>query len=251
MDLSRMKKHIGQLKNTGVRCVVVYRTVPDDPSSCLIVETDRLPDMYHDNVMECVNSPEAQKTNNFYDILNRRTFADGQNALQALHYKGFLRKAQVAQVTLLPFPGHELPLAMLNAQLDGTMDQYAAEAKVAEEAKVDAARKSNPMSDPNDPAAIAQGLLLQAELLDAEAEVKRNEAYAIAPELKPSTKAAPKTRGRPKLSPEEKAIKDEERKVKRRERDRERAAEKREAKKIADQQAKIDAKILRDAERLD
>ena len=241
--MANMKKHVGILNNTGVRCVVVFRKIPDDDENCLIVETERLPDMIHDNIMECVGSPEAQQTNDFYEILNRRTLSDGTNALQALHYKNFLRKTPIEAVSLLPFPGQKLPLGMLNAQIDGTMDQYTAKESVKQKEEVAAEVAANPMSDMNDPTMRAKALMLQADMLEAEAKGKREEALALDPEL------GVKKAGRPKSTPEEKAVAAEARKAKRRERDRAKAADKKSKKAEAVVQAAIDSKIVRDAER--
>jgi hypothetical protein len=242
MDTTRMKKHVGYLDNTGVRCVVVFRQVPDDPENCLLVETDRLPDMYHEGIMNAVNSPEAKETNDFYEILNRRNFSDGTNCLQALHAKNFLRKIPVSQVILSPFPGHKLPLALLNAELDGTVDDYNKKASETPTALAEEAAKVE--TEENQIVAEAKSLLLQADLMEAEAASKRDQAYALAPELKESQK---KKRGRPKLSEAERAERAEQRKIKRRERDRARAAERREAAKQAELQSAVDKKVMRDA----
>jgi len=79
-------------------------------------------------------------------------------------------------------------------------------------------------------------------LLEEDAKSKREEAYALAPELRPG-------RGRPADPEEIKAQKEEERKAARRERDRAKAAEKREAKKTEALDAKVNAKLARDAAR--
>jgi len=91
MAIENLKKHSGQLANTGVRVAVVFRKLPNDEQNCLIVETERLPDSYHDYVIQCLNSKEAMETNDFYEVLNRRTFPDGTNCLTSLHQRGFLR----------------------------------------------------------------------------------------------------------------------------------------------------------------
>jgi hypothetical protein len=233
--------------NTGVRCIVVFRKVPGEENMCLLVETERLPDSYHDNIIEYVNSREAQETSDFYEILNRRTFSDGLNALQALHYKNFLRKVPIEQVILTPLPGHQLPLAMANAQIDGTIEEYASQEEQKAEAVKAEAVKADPMGDPNDPVVIAKGILLQADLLEAEAKSKREQAYAMAPTLMADVVATEKKRGRPALSEEEKAAKAEERKAKRRERDRAKAAEKKAKAEAEKKQKAVDNKVVRDA----
>lgn len=240
MAIENLKKHAGQLSNTGVRVAVVFRKIPNDEKHCLIVETERLPDSYHDYVIQCLNSREAVETNDFYEVLNRRTFPDGLNCLTALHQRGFLRKEPVTNITMYPLPGQAVPLALINATIDKTVDKYMAEQKAPEATPSIAETITKAMQDP---VAVAKGLIMQAELLEKDAEAKRNEAYALAPELKPS-------KGRPADPEEIKAEKLEERKEKRRERDRLRAAEAKQDKKDAEMDAKIAAKLERDAARV-
>ncbi len=240
MAIEGLKKHAGQLSNTGVRVAVVFRKLPNDENSCLIVETERLPDSYHDYVIQCLNSREASETNEFYEVLNRRTFPDGLNCLTALHQRGFLRKEPVANVNMIPLPGKVVPLALINATIDKKVDEYMAKQKA-----------NTPTDDidkvvssvKQDPAALAKGLILQAELLEADATAKREEAYALDPESRPG-------RGRPTLPDDIKAEKLEERKEKRRERDRLRAAEAKVDKADAALDAKVAAKLKRDAARV-
>jgi len=245
MSIENLKKHSGQLSNTGVRVAVIFRKLPNDDKHCLIVETERLPDSYHDYIIQTLNSREASETNDFYEVLNRRSFPDGSNCLTSLHQRGFLRKEPIANVTMLPLPGHAVPLALINATIDKKLDEY----------KADQAAKSTPPASnvvdeavelgkavEADPVAIAKGLILQAELLEQNATAKREEAYALAPELKPG-------KGRPALPEDIKAIKEEERKQKRRERDQRKAAEAKIEKKESELNAKVAAKLKRDAAR--
>lgn len=246
MAIEGLKKHSGQLQNTGVRVAVVFRKLPTDDTHCLIVETERLPDSYHDSIIQSLNSKEAAETNEFYEVLNRRTFPDGMNCLTALHQKGFLRKEPVTNVTMLPLPGQAVPLGLINATIDKKVDEYIAkqgktpEPTVAE--TVAAAMQQNP-ANPQDAVAIAKGLILQAELLEKDAAAKREEAYALDPSSKPG-------RGRPTLPVDTKAEKLAEQKAKRRERDQRKAAEAKAAKKEAAVDAKVAAKLKRDAARV-
>src|ERR1700679_2097281 len=112
-----LKKHVGQLANTGVRIAVVFRKLPNDDSHCLIVQTERLPDSYHDYLLQTLNSKEASETNEFYEVLNRRTFPDGTNCLTSLHQRAFLRKEPVSNVNMIPLPGHVVPLGLINATI--------------------------------------------------------------------------------------------------------------------------------------
>lgn len=246
MAIEGLKKHAGTLGNTGVRVAVVFRKLPNDDKHCLIVETERLPDSYHDYLIQTLNSREALETNDFYEVLNRRNFPDGLNCLVALHQRGFLRKEPVTNVTMLPLPGQAVPLALINATIDKKVDEYVKSTQApltdpVADAVASAQKPANTVPEA-DKVSVAKGLIMQAELLEEDAKSKREEAYALAPELRPG-------RGRPADPEEIKAQKEEERKAARRERDRAKAAEKREAKKTEALDAKVNAKLARDAAR--
>lgn len=258
MAIEGLKKHVGTLSNTGVRVAVVFRKLPNDEDSCLIVETERLPDSYHDAIVQCLNSKESFETNEFYEVLNRRTFPDGTNCLTSLHQRGFLRKEPVSNVTMFPLPNQPVPLALINATIDKKLDQYTAKQAAAKtEAPVDtrtpaekqaaaealAAKMMGQTAPATDQTAIAKGLIAQAELLEQDAAAKREEAYSLAPDLKPG-------RGRPPTPEELKAEKLEERKQKRRERDQRKAAEAKAEKAETSLNAKVAAKIARDEARV-
>jgi len=156
--------------------------------------------------------------------------------LTSLHQRGFLRKEPVSNVTMLPLPGQAVPLALINATIDKKVDEYVKKQNSKEES-VSADVKAQ-----QDPVAIAKGLIAQAELLEQDAAAKREEAYTLAPELKPG-------RGRPATPEELKEQKLEERKAKRRERDQRKAAEAKVEKKESALDAKVAAKLERDAAR--
>lgn len=241
MAIENLKKHIGTLNNTGVRVAVVFRKLPNDSKSCLIVETERLPDSYHDYIQQAINSKESAETNDFYEILNRRTFPDGTNCLTSLHQRGFLRKEPITNITMIPLPGHSVPLELINASIDKTVDQYMAKQK-SDAAIIPDVQDVTDASLMQDPVAVAKGLILQAEMLEKDAAAKREEAYTLHPESRPG-------RGRPSTPEDMKAAKAEERKVKRRERDQRNAAAAKVEKKVSALEAKVNAKILRDAAR--
>lgn len=240
MSIENLKKHQGLLKNTGVRVAVVFRKLPTDDKTCLVVETERLPDSYHDYVIQCLNSRESVETNDFFEVLNRRTFPDGTNCLTSLHQRGYLRREPVTNVTMVPLPGQSVPLELINATIDKKVDEYMTRQSAQQADTTPVATAADAILDPS---AVAKGLILQAELLEQQAVAKREEAYALSPDSRPG-------RGRPTLPEDIKAEKAEERKEKRRERDRKNAALAREEKKISALDAKVNAKILRDAARV-
>jgi hypothetical protein len=110
-------KHVGQTVDTNKKCIVVFRSIPNEEGSCLIVETEALPANYHDKLIEAVESPTAQSEMDFYNFAQREVFHDGNNMLQAMHQFGWLKKKQVDQIEMMPAPGVVINLRELNQQL--------------------------------------------------------------------------------------------------------------------------------------
>lgn len=109
-------KHVGQVSETGKKCVVVFRRLPDE--HCLVVETEKLPELYHDSLITAVESPSAQAETDFYNFAARSVFHDGQNMLQGLHKNGWLKKFPTSDVLMMPTPEVKIKLSDLNAQLE-------------------------------------------------------------------------------------------------------------------------------------
>lgn len=183
--MARIMRHVGQ-DHLGNKVIVIFREIPDDVDHCLVVQSNTLPDMYHDNMMNVVESEEAQQTVNLYEVLNRRVFGDGQHMLNTLHNRGLLKKMSVDQINLLPMPNRQLPLREANAAIGG-------------HAVTQPAPVANPVPEPADPVAAvavtpeggedqvrgqAQSLMEQARLLEADAKRYRDQAYALDPSLK-------------------------------------------------------------------
>ena len=102
-------KHTGLLVNTGKRVVVVFRELPDDPTQCLVVDTEAVPDWMHDDIHNAVESPGAQATGNFYEYAERTVFTDGTNMLQTLHTTGRLMKTPTDNVKMTPNNSVSIP----------------------------------------------------------------------------------------------------------------------------------------------
>ena len=109
-----MIKHTGYNNKTKRKVVVVFREIPEERESALVVETESLMDRFHDGLMSATESAEGQATDNLYEVLNRRMFFDGEPMLQTLHSKGWLHKVDVSDITLSPAPNKEIPLSEYN-----------------------------------------------------------------------------------------------------------------------------------------
>jgi hypothetical protein len=111
-------KHVGQVASTGKKCVVVFRTIPGEETSCLVVETEVLGTNYHDNLVEAIESPGGQEDIDFYKFAQRNTFFDGRNMLEAMHVSGWLKKFSTSEIIMMPTPDIKIGLSELNAQLN-------------------------------------------------------------------------------------------------------------------------------------
>ena len=111
-----MIKHVG--KHNQRRIAIVYRKVPDEGHMALIVYTDSLPMMVHDEMMKTLESEVGQQAKELADALFRTTMADGQNCLSAIHKGGWMKKVPTNQVIVTPTIKSTCRLDELNDIID-------------------------------------------------------------------------------------------------------------------------------------
>lgn len=107
-------KHVGRLKSSGRKCLVVFRTLPNDAFNCLVVLTENLHPSYHDALINLVESNAGQSAFEFSEVLARSVFSDGTQMLQSLHLQGLLTKMPTDQVEMIPNNSTSIVLADLN-----------------------------------------------------------------------------------------------------------------------------------------
>lgn len=112
-----MLKHIGRHGDRKV--VVAYNTVPGEDHMCLVIYSDSLPAMVHDEVMKVVESAAGQNSKVLAEALHRNIMPDGNNTLGTLHRGGWLKKVQTKQVILTPNAKTSVRLDELNDILKG------------------------------------------------------------------------------------------------------------------------------------
>jgi hypothetical protein len=111
-----MIKHVG--KHNNKRIVLLWRRVPNEGHMALVVYSDTLPRMIHDEVMRQLESPVGQNAKELSDVLFRTVMADGRNALEVLHREGFIKKVPTSQVLITPTSKSTVRLDELNDILD-------------------------------------------------------------------------------------------------------------------------------------
>jgi hypothetical protein len=202
-------KHIGRMKNTGVKILTVFRTLPGESNMALVLPVSNLSDSYHDSIMTVVETDQAQETFELGEILFTRTFPDGRPMLQALQADGRLQKVATDLVVMSPTANDSVQLDQLNVliaeQRNCTVDELytfvsgapkKSDATVQDIAEVKdlASQPSNePLKAAGDTALtdkdIAKSYRSQADAMYKEAARLRKEADELDPPQKKTIKA--------------------------------------------------------------
>lgn len=112
-----MLKHVGKMKHNGAKVCVIYRTLPGDAYSALVVGTSTLSEAYHNTLMTELETPQGQQSNELGDHLSNRYFSDGTNILEQIHLTGKLYKVPTNNVVMTPTLVDEIPLDELNLMI--------------------------------------------------------------------------------------------------------------------------------------
>ncbi len=177
-------KHVGQIDTTGKKCVVVFREIPGETDSCLVVETESLPQLYHDDVINAIESDSAQEDMDFYKYASRSVLHDGRNMLEAFHVSGWLKKMPTTQITMLPTREIKIRLDDLNVQLNQLNNTGKTTSGDVNNPPAEESKTPGVLSDSQ----IANQMRSQAAFFKKEAE----RLFAEAEELDPQTTSIPK-----------------------------------------------------------
>jgi len=96
-------KHVGRLTKNKQKVIVVFRVLPGDPNSALVLPTERLTQSEHDTLMKVVESNAAQTTSEISEVMNRSSLPEtGDSMLVSFHKRGLLQKVATNEVELMP-----------------------------------------------------------------------------------------------------------------------------------------------------
>jgi hypothetical protein len=197
-------KHVGRVRSTGKKCIVVFRTLPGDAYNCLIAPTENLPDSYHDAMINLVESSGGQSSNEFGEVMARSTFPDGSIMLAALHTQGRLIKVSTDQIDMIPNSTTRVQLSELNqiiAEQNGvSVDALSLKSGITEKPKAETEvqnvadiapvapvkfdEPAEVIADLNDPVGTAKLYRSQADKLAKQAAEFRRKAEELAPTKK-------------------------------------------------------------------
>lgn len=185
---AELKRHIGKLKNSDRRCVIVYMQIPNRTDHALIIDTDSLSDQFHQFLMDVVESESAQHSVNLADVLDRRASPDaGMNLMNSFHARGYLRPERIDNIIMLPRPNMPFPLAKL---IELSSKKPVTPVAPVQEPTRDRFNQhtENLNADAHQSQLnLAKSILMDAKLLEEEAARKKAKAYELAPSLRPVT----------------------------------------------------------------
>lgn len=202
-----MIKHVG--RHNDRKIVIVFRTVPDEEHMALVLYSDSLPAMLHDEVMKVLESEIGQNAKELADALFRHIMPDGNNCLTTIHKSSFMKKVPTNQIIVTPNAKSNIRLDELNKMLAELEAGSEAAKKMAEfdagrgladptqKRVVDQSKTTSESVNTSSPdvlsdADIAKQRLDQAARMEAEAKGLLAEAKRLKEEAKALTPAKAK-----------------------------------------------------------
>jgi hypothetical protein len=197
-------KHVGRFKSNGRKCVVVFRTLPNDPEHALVVQTENLGDNEHDTLMRLVESNTGQVSEELADAMQRTPLQDGSIMLANFHTNGKLTKVATKDIEMTPDTQTVINLAELNSiiaeqkgvsindlAVNGSSVQEVGTANEMPASTVEAQAQTaqveeQPLSDED----LAKNMRADADRMFKEAERLRKEAEELSPSKKKASSNA-------------------------------------------------------------
>jgi len=171
-------KHVGRFVDTGRKCLIAYRTIPNDAYNCLAIPTERLEPDQHDSLINLVESNAAQSAYEFAEVLARNLFPDGTNMLSTLHRKGLLLKTPTDKVDMIPNMQARVNLAQLNQVIAEQRGVSVQDLALQDNTKEIATAKEIPAARADDPSKTTSQSVTPMEASSPEEQAKhfRSEA---------------------------------------------------------------------------
>ncbi len=107
-------KHIGRIKGSGSKVLVVFRTLPGESDHALVLPVGSLTPDQHDSIIKLVETPQAQDAFEFGEIMFIRSFPEGQAMLTYCQQHNLLVKMPTTNVIMTPNTSDEVILSDLN-----------------------------------------------------------------------------------------------------------------------------------------
>ncbi len=177
-----MARHLAR-NLAGEQLIVSYMLLPNSTTHALVTKVDTVPVHIQRALISLLESPEAQRSESLADVLGRRTFADsGKNMLQVLHETKNLMSLPIDEINMTPTANALVPLREVLV----AMKRLPNPAQTAQDSKGFNPHTYNQQADASgENVGVARNLIIEAEMLEHDAAMKREKAYALAPSLAP------------------------------------------------------------------
>jgi hypothetical protein len=100
-------KHLGELTVDRTQVMILFRMVPKQPLSCLVVGPKFLSTIHQSDIIKAVESIDGQKSFELGNYLGTRKFSDGTEMLSYLHVENFIKKMPTQDITVVYGPGND------------------------------------------------------------------------------------------------------------------------------------------------
>ena len=110
----RRVKHVGRLKGRGAKVIVVFRTLPGERDTSVVLPVSAMTADQHDTIMKLLDTPQAQESFEFGEIMFIRSFPDGRRMLTACQRDNMLAKRPTTEIIMTPNTSDEILLSDLN-----------------------------------------------------------------------------------------------------------------------------------------
>ena len=141
----RYFKHLGELKSDKAKLLILFRTVPKEPHSCLVIGQKFLSDIHHADIMRALESTDGQASFEFGTHLGKNKFSDGVEMLSFLHINNHIKKMNTNDVTVVYGPGNDgrISLDQLNEMIAKDMNLSLQELSLRDAPKIAKNKKNN------------------------------------------------------------------------------------------------------------
>jgi len=192
-----MLKHVGRLIQTKRRVILAFRTLPGDPTHCLVVTTENLESGDHDSLMTVVESNAGQNANEFAEVMSRSPLPDGSNMLAKFHQTGKLMKVSTEEVEMTPDLHTTIKLSTLNETIASQRGVTIADLAIKEPGTQTSTTSSptpteisSATTDVLSDEQLASNYRSQADQLFKEAKRLREQAESLVPTKRATKKSA-------------------------------------------------------------
>lgn len=175
--MSNITRHLGVVRSTGSRVIVLWRYIPDDVDHCLIVYTDSIPEMYTHAVQELALG-KGQSSIDLWEVMDKVGYLDGKKMLDVLHSLSYIRKQRTADIDMLVGNGGKIALSDLNREINSTISQKDGKVK-------DYNPFSNEKTDFVEHETIVSKLLRDAQEYERLSKETYERVYTLEPSLRP------------------------------------------------------------------